>query len=45
MIISIDAENVLEKVKVKVKVDQSCLTLRPHGLYSPWNSLGLYNIM
>ena len=22
--------------KVKVKVAQSCLTLRPHGLYSPW---------
>ena len=26
--------------KVKVKVAQSCLTLRPHGLYSPWNSSG-----
>ena len=25
---------------VKVKVTQSCLTLRPHGLYSPWNSPG-----
>ena len=24
--------------KVKVKVTQSCRTLRPHGLYSPWNS-------
>ena len=24
----------------KVKVAQSCLTLRPHGLYSLWNSLG-----
>ena len=24
----------------KVKVAQSCLTLRPHGLYSPWNSSG-----
>ena len=24
----------------KVKVAQSCLTLQPHGLYSPWNSLG-----
>ena len=23
-----------------VKVAQSCLTLWPHGLYSPWNSLG-----
>ena len=23
---------------MKVKVTQSCLTLRPHGLYSPWNS-------
>ena len=27
-------------MKVKVKVSQSCLTLQPHGLYSPWNSLG-----
>ena len=26
--------------KVKVKVAQSCLTLRPRGLYSPWNSSG-----
>ena len=25
---------------VKVNVAQSCLTLRPHGLYSPWNSPG-----
>ena len=25
---------------MKVKVTQSCLTLQPHGLYSPWNSLG-----
>ena len=24
--------------KEKVKVAQSCRTLRPHGLYSPWNS-------
>ena len=24
----------------KVKVAQSCLTLRPHGLYCPWNSPG-----
>ena len=24
----------------EVKVTQSCLTLRPHGLYSPWNSPG-----
>ena len=24
----------------KWKVAQSCLTLRPHGLYSPWNSPG-----
>ena len=24
----------------EVKVAQSCLTLRPHGLYSPWNSPG-----
>ena len=28
------------KKKVKVKVAQLCLTLRPHGLYSPWNSPG-----
>ena len=29
------------KLTVKVKVAQSCLTLcDPHGLYSPWNSLG-----
>ena len=26
--------------KVKVKVTESCLILRSHGLYSPWNSLG-----
>ena len=26
--------------EVKVKVAQSCLTLQPHGLYSPWNSPG-----
>ena len=26
--------------KFQVKVTQSCLTLRCHGLYSPWNSLG-----
>ena len=25
---------------VKVTVAQSCLTLQPHGLYSPWNSPG-----
>ena len=25
---------------VKVKVIRSCLTLPPHGLYSPWNSPG-----
>ena len=25
---------------VKVKVTRSCLTLWPHGLYSPWNSPG-----
>ena len=25
-------------MKVKVKVARSCLTLRPHGPYSPWNS-------
>ena len=28
--------------KDKVKVAQSCLTLRPHGLYSPWNSPAQY---
>ena len=38
MIISTDAENALDKVKVKV--GQSCLTLWPHGLYSPLNSPG-----
>ena len=27
-------------LKVKVKVAELCLTLRPHGLYSPWNSPG-----
>ena len=27
-------------MKVKVKVAELCLTLRPHGLYSPWNSPG-----
>ena len=26
--------------KAKVKVTQSCPTLRPHGLYSLWNSPG-----
>ena len=25
---------------MKVKVAQSCLTLRAHGLYSPWNPSG-----
>ena len=25
---------------MKVKVTQSCPTLRPHGLYSSWNSPG-----
>ena len=29
-----------EKKRSEVKVTQSCLTLRPHGLYSPWNSPG-----
>ena len=27
-------------MKVKMKVSQSCPTLRPHGLYTPWNSPG-----
>ena len=26
--------------EIQVKVAQSCPTLRPHGLYSPWNSPG-----
>ena len=26
--------------EVKVKVAQLCPTMRPHGLYSPWNSPG-----
>ena len=26
--------------KAKMKVTQSCQTLQPHGLYSPWNSPG-----
>ena len=31
----------MNKVKVKVKVAQSCPTLcNPYGLYSPWNSPG-----
>ena len=29
-----------ERMVVVVKVAQSCLTLRPPGLYSPWNSPG-----
>ena len=28
------------KWKVKAKVTQLCPTLRPHGLFRPWNSLG-----
>ena len=32
---------ILDKMKwIEVKVAQPCLTLRPHGLYSPWNSQG-----
>ena len=27
-------------LKVEVKVSQSCLTLQPQGLHSPWNSPG-----
>ena len=30
----------LNSMKVKAKVTQSCLTLRLHELYSPWNFLG-----
>ena len=26
--------------RLKVKVTQACLSLQPHGLYSPWNSPG-----
>ena len=33
--------NISCDLKVKVKVAQLCLTLRPHGLYRPWNSPGL----
>ena len=29
-----------ERTVVVVKIAQSCPTLRPHGLYSPWNSPG-----
>ena len=29
-----------ERTVVVVKVAQSCPTLRPHRLYSPWNSPG-----
>ena len=29
-----------ERTVVVVKVAESCPTLRPHGLYSPWNSPG-----
>ena len=29
-----------ERTVVVVNVAQSCPTLRPHGLYSPWNSPG-----
>ena len=31
---------VQERTVVVVKVAQSCQTLRPHGLYSPWSSPG-----
>ena len=31
---------ICSSLKVKVKTTLSCLTLRPHGLYSPWNSPG-----
>ena len=30
----------LNSVPIKVKVTELCLTLQPHGLYSPWNSPG-----
>ena len=29
-----------ERMVLVVKIAQSCPTLRPHGLYSPWNSPG-----
>ena len=32
--------NLVKWSEVKVKVAWSCLTLQPHGLYSPWNSPG-----
>ena len=31
---------VILEFKTKVKVAQSCPTLQPHGLYSPWSSPG-----
>ena len=35
-----DGSFILDFSASEVKVTQLCLTLRPHGLYSPWNSLG-----
>ena len=29
-----------ERMVLVVKIAQSCPTLRPHGLYSPWSSPG-----
>ena len=34
--------HILRGIRVKVKFPQSCLTLRPHRLYSPWDSPGQY---
>ena len=38
--ISLQSKGPYHIMKVKVKVCQSRLTLRPLGLYSPWNSPG-----
>ena len=32
--------NNTDSKQLKMKVTQLCLTLRPHGLYNPWNSPG-----
>ena len=37
---SLQADSLLSKPPGKVKVAQWCPTLRPHGLYSLWNSPG-----
>ena len=40
MLFSLSISHLLKLLEVKVKVAQPCLTLRAHGLYSPWNSPG-----